>query len=81
LASKGIIPSMYKGDATIKTIVAWFGNTTLNPSIHISLHKYIIPFIILLVLNAINSKKYKVYTNAQQNKFTTTTYAQDIEFN
>jgi hypothetical protein len=67
LASKGIIPSMYKGDAMIKTIVAWFGNTTLNPSIHISLHKYIIPFIFLLVLSAINSKKYKVYTNAQQN--------------
>jgi hypothetical protein len=24
-------------------VVAWLGNTTLNPSTHISLHKYIIP--------------------------------------
>jgi hypothetical protein len=59
LALKGIIPNMYKGDATIKTIVAWFGNTTLNPSIHNSLHKYTITFIILSILNAINSKNYK----------------------
>jgi len=43
LASKGIIPSMHNDDATIIAIVAWLGNTTLNPSTHISLHKYILP--------------------------------------
>jgi hypothetical protein len=35
VASKGIIPSMYKGDATVIAIVAWLGNTTLNPWTHI----------------------------------------------
>jgi hypothetical protein len=71
-----MIPNMYKGDATIETIVVWFGNTNLNPSIHISLHKYIIPFIVILVQNAIKSLKFKsIY------KCKTTIYAQDIECN
>jgi hypothetical protein len=77
----GIIPSMHNGNATIIAIVAWLGNTTLNPYTHFITQIHYTLNIILLVLNAINHKNYTSVCKCKTIFFTKTIYAQDIKCN